>query len=244
MNMNWKKLTSEIVFAALLIVCSYSYLDKKIALVLNSVLTSNNKLAAVSANIPDLLFLIVVAVTGAAWIAYSYGVEEGITNINTRFFLLIANAVPFSFLLKSILQFVIGRNSTRHWLSSPGVAEFHWFRDGGFPSGHMAVFTVIVIALCKYYPRYRLAFRAFLLSLALVLIATNYHFLSDVIAGVYLGRVVHHCTLCGIAFFSEPGKTTGVVLHGRKLVGEEMYNPVPYDDARVSSRRKMSTGIM
>ena len=62
----------------------------------------------------------------------------------------------------------------------------------------MAVFTALVIALCRFYPRYRPAFIGFLSVLALALIATDYHFLSDIIGGAYLGWMVHFYTLQGL----------------------------------------------
>ncbi len=85
---------------------------------------------------------------------------------------------------------------------TPASKEFRWLHGAGtyngFPSGHMAVFTVLVIALCRFYPQYRSAFLGFLSVLALALIATDYHFRSDIIGGVYLGWIVHFHTLQGL----------------------------------------------
>jgi PAP2 superfamily len=71
----------------------------------------------------------------------------------------------------------------------------------------MAVFSVVVFALWLYYPRYRLSTGVFLLGLALALISTDYHFVSDMIAGVYLGWVVHYCTLRDLT--SLPNRAEG-----------------------------------
>ena len=51
------------------------------------------------------------------------------------------------------------------------------------------VFTAFLAAVWLFYPRYRSLSVGFLLILALALVATDYHFLSDVIAGAYLGLV-------------------------------------------------------
>src|SRR5208283_1635710 len=114
---------------------------------------------------------------------------------HTRFVLLVANSVPLTFILELIVKHVVGRINTRYWLLHPTAREFHWLQGSGnyagFPSGHMAVFTALVIALWTYYPRYRFAYFIFLSVLALALLATNYHFLSDIIAGAYLGVVIH-----------------------------------------------------
>jgi membrane-associated phospholipid phosphatase len=54
----------------------------------------------------------------------------------------------------------------------------------------MAVFTVLAAALWRFYPRYKFLYLLLVLVLAIALITTNYHFLSDVIAGAYLGVIV------------------------------------------------------
>ena len=85
---------------------------------------------------------------------------------------------------------------------NPDLYGLHWFHGGGdysgFPSGHMAVFTCLALGLRRFYPRYRYAYLAFLFSLAAALIATEYHFLGDVIGGAYLGWIVDEFTHRGI----------------------------------------------
>ncbi|HEX9137433.1 MAG TPA: phosphatase PAP2 family protein, partial [Nitrospirota bacterium] len=83
---------------------------------------------------------------------------------------------------------------------------FHWFIGGGdlnaFPSGHMSVLTPLIISLWRFYPRYRTFFLALGLALGGALIMTNSHFLSDVIAGAYLGLLVDFYTRTGLSLFS------------------------------------------
>ncbi len=156
--MNWGKYIRHSILAVLLVVCSYYFLDKGIAVYVKRVLMSNTRFLFFSTDIPDLLFPAVCAITGIAWAAYFYHVHKGIYNKHAQFFLLIASAVPFSFFLKSILKLVVGRIDARFWLHHPNVKEFHWFYGvrhyNGFPSEHMAVFSVLVIALGRFYPRY------------------------------------------------------------------------------------------
>ena len=60
----------------------------------------------------------------------------------------------------------------------------------------MAVFTVLALAVWHFFPRYRFVSVSVLLLLAVTLIVTSYHFLSDILAGVLLGfltdAVVRH----------------------------------------------------
>ena len=191
----------------LLLICSYYLLDARIALFINKAWRFHSGLAIFSSEIPDFLFLIVCLITAIAWTGYFYLARRGIYNTHTRFFQLIALTIPLAFALKSILKYSVGRINTRFWLRYPGFKEFYWFHGagnyGGFPSGHMAVFTALFIALWTFYPRYRSLYAGFLSVLALALIVTDYHFISDVLAGVYLGFIVNYLTHLGITFVSD-----------------------------------------
>ncbi len=198
--MNVKKIISNFLLAVMLVSCSYYFLDKRIALFVQKVLMSN--LNVFSSNIPDLLFFIVCAITGLAWTVYFSLAHKGIFNTQTRFSHLVAVTVPLTFVLKAALKLAVGRLDTRYWVRYPGSKAFHWFHGVGnyasFPSGHMAVFTVFFVAAAQFYPRYRYACYSLLAALALALIATNYHFLSDVIAGAYLGYLVDYVARHGL----------------------------------------------
>jgi len=205
--MNLKKIIISFTLVVLLLICSYYLLDERVALCIDKAWRSHARLAIFSSNIPDFLFLIVCIITGLAWTGYFYLANKGIYNAHTQFFQLVALTIPLTFALKSILKYSIGRINTRFWLQHPGLKEFHWFHGvgnyGGFPSGHMAVFMALFIALWRFYPRYRSLYACLLSVLALALIVTNYHFIGDVIAGVYLGFIVNYFTHLGITSFSD-----------------------------------------
>jgi membrane-associated phospholipid phosphatase len=203
--MNMKKVSISFLLVVLLVLCSYFFLDERTALFVKRAWMSHSRLAVFSANIPNFLFSIVCLITGIAWTAYFYLTHKGIYDTHTRFFQLVAITIPLTYFLKSTLKHAVGRIDTRFWLRHPGFKEFHWFHGGGnytsFPSGHMAVFMAFVIALWRFYPRYHSAYFGFLSILALALIMTNYHFISDVIAGAYLGFLVNYFTHLGLTFF-------------------------------------------
>src|SRR4029078_279113 len=72
-----------------------------------------------------------------------------------------------------------------------GVYGFNFFRGGhayaSFPSGHTAVTCAVISVLWIYYPKWtRLSGLAWL-AVATGLIGANYHFVSDVIAGGFVG---------------------------------------------------------
>jgi membrane-associated phospholipid phosphatase len=196
-----KVLSKPLLFLFLLTI-SYSVLDKRIALFVQELLKSGTALSLFSMDIPDLLFLMVCVITVVSWTAFFYLNREGGSAKLARFFLLLGISVPVVFALKSVLKFLIGRITVRYWLLYPDAPEFQWLSGvenySGFPSGHMAVFTVMVLALRRYFPRYRGVYYAVLSSLGLALILTGYHFLSDIIAGVYIGIVIDHLVYRGI----------------------------------------------
>jgi len=202
-NMNLKKNIRDFLLFTLIVFCSYYFIDTKIALFIAKIWASSARLSIFSTNIPDLLFPFVCIITGFAWTSYFYLGHKGIYNRLTQFFLLVAISIPITFFLKSALKHFFGRVNTRFWLRHPHVTEFHWFQGegnyDGFPSGHMAVFMALMVALWKYYPSHRLAYLVFLSALALALIVTNYHFMSDIIAGAYLGFIIHQIAVYGLA---------------------------------------------
>jgi len=112
----------------------------------------------------------------------------------TSLFGFLALTLPIAFLFKSIVKFLFGRVETRYWLHHQQVYEFHWLQGGanfnGFPSGHMIVFAVLLAAVARYCAGYRLLCYSLLALLALLLVATNYHFVGDVIPGLYLGLLL------------------------------------------------------
>ena len=100
----------------------------------------------------------------------------------------------------SFVKGVFGRTWPESWLGNnpswirDGVFGFFPFHGGqdwaSFPSGHMAVVTAAATLLWIVLPDLRFAWAALIVVVAIGLIAGNYHFVSDVIAGLYLGAGV------------------------------------------------------
>lgn len=76
------------------------------------------------------------------------------------------------------------------WLTD-GVYGFFWFRDDAayqsFPSGHTAAVFVVSLMLIYFYPRVRWLCAIACVLVMAGLICNYHHFLSDIIAGAYLG---------------------------------------------------------
>jgi membrane-associated phospholipid phosphatase len=113
----------------------------------------------------------------------------------------IASACGLSILvaeaIKDQLKFVFGRawptsgSHHRPSLIGDGSYGFHWLHGGrpydAFPSGHMGAACALLSVLWVCYPRGRPLWAAAALGVAAALVAGNYHFLGDVIAGAFVG---------------------------------------------------------
>ena len=185
-------LLSLLAFVAI-VACNY-LIDAQAALLIQKVLFANRYWVRATSDLPDLLLLAVIAIALAGGVAYLIRKKLGVYDAATDLALMMSLSVPVSFLCKTILKVIFGRVNTRHWLLDPSLYGFHWFQGGGFfngfPSGHMAVFTTFAAVVWRIYPRYGRWYATALLLTGLALVATNYHFISDVIAGTVVGIIV------------------------------------------------------
>ncbi len=98
---------------------------------------------------------------------------------------------------KNELKFYFGRTWPDSW--GPGIASFirdnaygfHFFHSGksfeSFPSGHAAVIAGVISVLWIFYPKLRTLWSACIVATDTALVVMNIHFLSDVVAGSFVG---------------------------------------------------------
>ena len=99
--------------------------------------------------------------------------------------------------VKDQLKFVFGRTWPDSW--GPGVLSlvqnnvygFHFFQSGkafeSFPSGHSCVAAAILSLPYIMFPKLRVACAVCLLAIDIGLVVLNLHFVSDVVAGNFVG---------------------------------------------------------
>lgn len=184
-----KKYFAFNVIILLAIILSIKFLDAKIALNVMYFLQSIEFLNKTTRHIPDLLEHFVLIATLLMWVIYFYRAKKNKFDLTEQFLRLAATVLPISYVFKTLFKFIFGRTDPRAWLIHHRQLTFHWFSvwSSSFPSGHMFVFTALGTALMLYFPKYRNLTFIFLLLLGAALIGTDYHFLSDVLAGAYLG---------------------------------------------------------
>jgi membrane-associated phospholipid phosphatase len=203
-DMRWKETFGGLAVCAALIIFGCLYLDIRLAEFVSQRVGSGFLLSERVSNLPDLLFLLVCVITVLSWTGRLYMLRNPAKRWILNFLEYIGCAVPLAFILKHLLKELFGRTNTRVWLLHPDQFGFHWFQGGGefsaFPSGHMTVFTVLMLGVSRYFPRLRPMCAGLLFVLALALITTQYHFFSDIVAGVWLGLIVDLFTWRGLAF--------------------------------------------
>ena len=136
-----------------------------------------------------LLLIGFVIYYGLRW----YGVQHRAMHC----FALVAISVVFAYFAKTNLQYFFGRYVPKYpnahqllFVRKPHLYGFHGWMVGSFPSGHMSVFTALLVSIMLFYRKLRYLVIILLCILGVLLVAFNYHFISDVIAGTYLGAVI------------------------------------------------------
>jgi membrane-associated phospholipid phosphatase len=99
--------------------------------------------------------------------------------------------------IKDQLKILFGRTWPETWVSNnpslihDGVYGFNPFHGGvgyaSFPSGHAASICSVMSVLWICYPRFRPLYALCVAAVVVGLIGADYHFLSDVIAGGFIG---------------------------------------------------------
>jgi membrane-associated phospholipid phosphatase len=96
--------------------------------------------------------------------------------------------------LRAWLKFIFGRTWPAYGEPSfifEGAYGFHPFHGGpdfgSFPSGHAIAVYAVAAILWTYWPMHRALYAIGVAAISVVLLAGDFHFLSDVIAGAFIG---------------------------------------------------------
>lgn len=185
-----------LVVCSILVVLCYFYVDKPVAILVYDDHFSN---------IIELKwFTYLAALIGSSLVLiYLYYVVRfyyGEIHYFDRVLLAVANSVIIATLFKTLFKTLFGRYWPKTWIhNNPSLIRdhaygFHFMRGGdaygAFPSGHTAVIVAAMTVLWLTYPRGRIYYLLAVLLVVIGLIGMDYHFVSDVIAGGFLGAVV------------------------------------------------------
>ena len=114
-----------------------------------------------------------------------------------RTLLLCAISLTAAESVKDELKFIFGRTWPETWINNNpslignGAFGFNFFHGGAgyasFPSGHTTAVCAVMAVLWFAYPKLRPLCVLAVLAVVLGLIGADYHFVSDIIAGGFLG---------------------------------------------------------
>jgi membrane-associated phospholipid phosphatase len=172
---------------------SYAWLDRPIALFAHEQLKQYN-LFELLTHIPEVATPVVIV----AFVALGFWAltSHTLTRLETVI-ALDAATLAVAEEVKDQLKYAFGRTWPETWVRNnpsfirDGVFGFFPFHGGpgyaSFPSGHTTAICAVMSVLWICYPRYRIVYALCIAAVAVGLVGANFHFLSDVIAGGFLG---------------------------------------------------------
>jgi membrane-associated phospholipid phosphatase len=188
------RLLVSLVLCAALVAACYFFVDPAVAFWADRMALRRYAVFEAFTHLPDVI----------VWLSVLYYVVFACTyerQLGARRPLLdVANSVTIAVFLKDALKYVFGRYWPATWVNNnPSLLHdhaygFHLFHAGAayqsFPSGHTTVAFAAMAALWIGLPRWR--WLAVLVPLLVVagLLAMDYHFVGDCIAGAWLGTTV------------------------------------------------------
>jgi membrane-associated phospholipid phosphatase len=182
--------------AAVAITVSYLWLDQPIAHLAHAELQRFHLF--------EKLTLIPGALVPLAVVAFVVLGLRGLTGRQLSRFqtvmLLSGVSLAVAIIIKDQLKFAFGRPWPETWIRNnpsfirDGLYGFQPFHGGAgyasFPSGHATMICTVMTVLWICYPRFRAVYALCMAAVAIGLVGANFHFLSDVIAGGFLGMTV------------------------------------------------------
>jgi membrane-associated phospholipid phosphatase len=186
---------TALLLVALAVAISYLSLDRPVALFVHSLLALHRRtLFEPLTHIPDpLLPAAAIAFVGLGLYALA---GRALSRLQATI-VICSLSLTMAQVIKNQLKFVFGRTWPETWdANNPSfihdhVYGFNWFQGRAgyesFPSGHMTTTCALISVLWICYPRFKTIYVLAVLAVAVGLVGADFHFLSDVIAGSFVG---------------------------------------------------------
>jgi membrane-associated phospholipid phosphatase len=188
-----QKWSCGFVATAVVVVISYEWLDRPIALFAHGQLHQYDLFAKLT-YIPEILTPLVLLTYAAIGLHALLG--RKLFKLETVA-VLIGASVAVADAVKDRLKFAFGRTWPETWVRDnpsfirDGIFGFNPFHGGpgfaAFPSGHTTAICAAMTVLWMCYPRFRILYALAIAAVAIGLVGADFHFLGDVIAGGFLG---------------------------------------------------------
>lgn len=178
------------------VVVAFQWLDRPWAFIANGMHAYQNQFA-IPTHIVDPLMPMAIVLFLAVGLARFYGwtlSRLAMTALGCSISVIVAETI------KAQLKFVFGRTWPETWIHNnpslihDNVYGFNFFHGGpgyaSFPSGHTTAICAAVSVLWMVYPKFRVIYALAVAAVVIGLLGADYHFVSDVIAGGFLGTTV------------------------------------------------------
>jgi membrane-associated phospholipid phosphatase len=183
------------VATAAVVAISFQWFDRPIALMVHHYFRQpHREIFGQLTHIPDPLIPLAVVVLMVLGMKALY--SRSLSNYEATAFVCSLSVVVAES-TKDQLKFVFGRTWPETWVQnnpsfiSDGAYGFNLMHGGtayqSFPSGHMAATCAVISVLWIWYPQLRWLGAIACIAVGVGLVGANYHFLSDVIAGAFVG---------------------------------------------------------
>jgi membrane-associated phospholipid phosphatase len=134
--------------------------------------------------------LIAGEVAVMAWLAIRRLIKGALSPFGKATFLACSASLSSFVANDYVLKVFFGRLNPSDFFYSTQTGVFHFFQGtdhSGFPSGHMVMASAFAFAMMRLQPWTRLPLTVLLGMGAILLLVGDWHFLSDVLAGVFAG---------------------------------------------------------
>ena len=189
----WHRWVGASLSSAVMVVICVAYMDRPLARLMATLKPFRHFLARAPVEVP-ILIVLAGAALALGHCCFNKPLSRWMTAATIAGVALILSAALTEYALKSIF----GRTVPGIYLHY-GRYGFHWFHRGkdfgSFPSAHADQAAAVLSVFWVFYPRWRWAYVIALLLLLFLLLVGEFHFLSDVIAGVYVGTVFGGATI-------------------------------------------------
>jgi len=188
------KWTAALLICGACVTISYFFIDRSFAYFAHDELLGYRATFDLVGRLPNVLGPLVIGCTLIFAVRAVLG--RPTTEIQTSI-VLSALSLALSAILENWLKFTFGRTWPETWvLDNPslirdGVHNFNPFHDGpgfaAFPSGHMVAISAIISTFWFLHPRLRWICAICIATVFIGELGANYHFVSDLIAGGFVG---------------------------------------------------------
>ena len=186
-------LTAFIATSAVVVLC-YLYVDRPVAFFAHANTVPNRRYFDMLTRISEYLFV-------AAAVAFVvFGLRTLVTARWHKWqaaLLLCGITLAVAETIKDELKFAFGRTWPETWVNNNpslignGTFGFNPFHGGAgynsFPSGHTTAACAVAAVLWVAYPKLRPLWALMVIAVVVGLIGADYHFVSDIVAGGFLG---------------------------------------------------------